>query len=57
MTDLYQVVGNVYEIKDLPFGWRDLYNLVIMALLPFIPLAMMAVPLTQIFQGLMKLLL
>jgi len=33
------------------------YNLVIIALVPFIPVAMMAVPLIQIFQGLMKLLL
>jgi len=33
------------------------YNPVIMALVPFIPVVMMAVPLTQIFQGLMNLLL
>ena len=57
MTDLYQVVGNVYQIKDMPFGWRDVSNLVIMALLPFIPVAMMAIPLKEIFQDLMKLLL
>lgn len=57
MTDLYQVVGNVHQIKDVPFGMRDVYNLVIMALLPFVPVALMAVPLTEIFQYLMKLLL
>jgi hypothetical protein len=56
-TDLYQIVANVYEMKDVPFGWRNLINLIIMVLLPFVPVALMAVPLKEILKALAKLLL
>jgi len=57
MTDLYQVVGNVYEVKDIPFGLRDLIPVVVAALIPFIPVVLMTVPLTQILQTVKSLLL
>jgi hypothetical protein len=57
MTDLYQVVANVYEVKPLPFGWRDLISLLVAGLLPFVPVALMAVPLKDIVGALTKLLL
>jgi hypothetical protein len=57
MTDLYQIVANVYEVRPLPFGWRDLISPVVGALLPFVPVALMAVPLKDILGALTKLLL
>jgi len=57
MTDLYQVVANVYSVKSLPFAWRDVTNIVVAALLPFVPVALMAVPLRDIVDALIKLLL
>jgi hypothetical protein len=57
MTDLYQVVGNVYQVTDLPFGLRDLSPIVIAALIPFIPLVLMTVPLAEILQTVKSLLL
>ena len=48
MTDLYQVVGNVYDVNELPFHWKDLIPLVIAAAVPFIPAALMTVPLQDI---------
>jgi hypothetical protein len=56
-TDLYAVVANVYEMKDVPYGWKDLANLVLAALLPFVPVALMAVPLEDLLTALAKLLL
>lgn len=55
-TDLYSVVANVYEMKYLPFGWKDLVKLVVATLLPFVPVALMAVPLDELLRALMKLL-
>ena len=57
MTDLYQVVGNVYEVADIPFGFKDLTPVVVAALLPFIPVLLMTVPLSQILQTVKSLLL
>jgi hypothetical protein len=56
-TDLYAVVANVYEMKDVPYSWRNLANLVLAALMPFVPVALMAVPLKDILEALAKLLL
>jgi len=57
MTDLYQVVENVYEVMDIPFSLRDLTPVVVAALLPFIPVVLMTVPLAEIFQTVKSLLL
>jgi hypothetical protein len=56
MTDLYQVVGNVYEMKVLPFALKNLDHLVIGALVPFLPLVLMSVPLKELLRTLVKLL-
>jgi hypothetical protein len=57
MTDLYQVVGNVYEVTDLPFGLKDLTPIVIAALIPFVPVLLMTVPLAEIANTVKSLLL
>ena len=56
-TDLYAVTANVYEMKEVPFSFRDLIGPIgVSALLPFLPLALLAVPLEVILRGLVKLL-
>jgi hypothetical protein len=55
MTDLYQVVGNVYDMKDVPFSLKNLHFLVMSALVPFVPVVLMTVPLKEILQTLAKL--
>jgi hypothetical protein len=57
MTDLYQVVGNVYEVMDVPFGLKDLTPVVVAALMPFVPVVLMTVPLSEIVQTVKSLLL
>jgi hypothetical protein len=54
-TDLYQVVRNVYEMKDVPFSLSSLQFLLVAAMLPFVPVALMAVPLKEILLALVKL--
>ena len=56
-TDLYAVTANAYAMKDLPFGLKSVAELVIAALFPFIPIALMAVPLKVILQEIAKFLL
>jgi len=57
MTDLYQVVGNVYEVMDIPFGLKDLTPVVVASLIPFVPVVLMTVPLSEIVQTVKSLLL
>ena len=57
MTDLNQVAGNVYQMSAFPFGFRDVTHLALAALLPFIPVALMTVPLSDVLEGIKKLLL
>jgi hypothetical protein len=56
-TDLYSVAAKVYEMRDVPFSLKDLFPPVVAGLAPFIPVALMAVPLRVIIDGLVKLLL
>ena len=42
-TDLYSIVSNVYAMKLVPLGFRNLAVLVIATLLPFLPVALLAV--------------
>jgi len=56
-TDLYQVVANVYDMSTVPLDLKDLIPLAIATLLPFAPVALMAVPLDVLLQGLVSLLL
>lgn len=56
-TDLYQVVSNVYEMKAFPFDLKSLAEPVTATLLPFVPVALMAVPLDVVLEDITKLLL
>lgn len=56
-TDLYQVVANVYEMDSLPFGLKSLSEPVAATLLPFVPVALMAMPLDVVLKDIAKLLL
>jgi hypothetical protein len=56
-TDLYSIADNVYEMREFPFTLRDLIGPIgVSAMLPFIPLALMAMPLEVILRGLVTLL-
>ena len=56
-TDLYAIVENVHQMRDIPFTLKDLIGPVgISAMLPFIPLALMSMPLDVILRGILKLL-
>lgn len=48
-TDLYQVVANVYSIRFVPVGLKDLAALIIAMLLPFVPVVLLAVPASVIW--------
>lgn len=56
-TDLYQIVSNVCEMKSFPFGLKNLTSLIVVTLLPFLPVALAAIPLEVILKGITKLLL
>jgi hypothetical protein len=56
VADLYGMVSNVYGMKDFPFGLRNLGLLIAVALLPFVPVALMVMPLNQIIKDLVKML-
>jgi len=56
-TDLYSIADNVYEMREFPFTLRDLIGpIAVSAMLPFIPLALLAMPLEVILRGAVKLL-
>jgi hypothetical protein len=55
MTDLNSVVENVYNMKDMPFSVKHLQNIIVAALIPFIPVALMTMPLKEILLALAKL--
>lgn len=56
-TDVFSIVGNVHAMREFPFTLRDLIGpIAVSALLPFIPLALLAMPLETILRGAVKLL-
>jgi hypothetical protein len=55
-ANIYGIVANVYGMKDLPFGLRSLGLLVAVALLPFVPVALMVMPLNVIIKDFAKML-
>lgn len=55
-TDLYQVVANVHDMKLFPFELRAVASLVVAALLPFIPVVLMMMPIKAIVTELARLL-
>jgi hypothetical protein len=50
MTDLYQFVANVYQMRVIPVDLMSLVFLVIVTLLPFLPVILMVVPLDSLFR-------
>ncbi|MCI0540921.1 MAG: hypothetical protein L0Z50_37445 [Verrucomicrobiales bacterium] len=54
MTDLYQVVGNVYAMKVLPIGLTSVTRLLAYSVAPAIPVALAAVPFDIIVSTLVK---
>lgn len=57
VNDLYAVVANVHSIRMVPVDIRDLITLVVAILLPFVPVALLAFPLDQIWSAIKSLLL
>jgi hypothetical protein len=56
-TDLYSIAANVYEMREVPFTLRDLILPIgIAAMLPFLPVVLLAMPLEMIIRGLVELL-
>jgi hypothetical protein len=55
-SNIYGIVANVYGMKDFPFGLRNLGLLVAVALLPFVPVALMVMPLNVIIKDFAKML-
>lgn len=55
-TDLYQIVSNVHQINGLPFDLSSLISLLVVTLLPFLPVALLSVPLDTILREVAKLL-
>src|SRR5215475_2190404 len=55
-SNIYSVVANVYGMKDFPFGLRSLGLLIAVTLLPFVPVALMVMPITEIMKDFAKML-
>ena len=56
-TAFFRVVEGAYEMNELPLGKNDLFELIFVTLLPFVPVALMAVPVEEFLQKLLKLVL
>lgn len=55
-TDLYQILANVCQIKNLPLDLQDLIVVIVAVLLPFVPILLFEMPLNVILPDLVKLL-
>lgn len=56
-TDLYSVTANVYAMREVPFTLKDLIGpIVLAAMLPLLPVALLAMPVKVIVDALVKLL-
>jgi cytochrome c oxidase assembly factor CtaG len=55
-SNIYGVVANVYGMKDFPFGLRGLGLLIAVTLMPFVPVALMVMPLKVIIKDFAKIL-
>jgi hypothetical protein len=57
MTDLNAVVANIYELRLIPIDVKSLAALGLAMLLPFVPVVLLTVPISEILAGLKALLL
>ena len=56
-NDLYAITHNVHAMRDVPFTLKDLIGPIgVAALLPFIPLALLVMPVEVLLRGVVKLL-
>jgi len=55
-SNIYGIVANVYGMKDFPFGLRSLGLLIAVTILPFVPVALMVMPLAEIIKDFAKML-
>src|SRR5215813_10771977 len=55
-ANIYGIVANVYGMKDFPFGLRSLGLLIAVTLAPFVPVALMLMPVTEIIKDFAKML-
>jgi len=55
-TDLYSVASNVYHMRIVPLDLRSLIPLALAAVLPFVPVVLMALPFQQVLELVGKLL-
>jgi hypothetical protein len=55
-TDLYSVVSSVYAIRFVPVDLKNLIALAVALLIPFVPVLLLAIPISTILQSLQKLL-
>jgi hypothetical protein len=53
-TDLFQIVANAYEIRTIPLRLVFLIPLVVAALLPFVPVLLMVMPVEEILKDMAK---
>lgn len=53
-TGFFRVVENAYEMNEMPIGKNDLFELIFVTLLPFVPVALMAIPFEEFLQKLLK---
>ena len=56
-TDLYSIVANVHGMREVPFRLIDLMGPVAGAALPLVPVALLAVPISEIVSALAQVLL
>ena len=53
-SGLFRVIENAYGMNQLPLGKNDVFELVFITLLPFLPVALMAVPVEEVLEKLLK---
>jgi len=49
-TDLYAIAANVNQMRGFPFGLKSVIGLIVATMLPFLPVALMAIPLEVILK-------
>ena len=54
-TDLFAVAANAYRMSPFPLDLPNLVSLVVPTLLPFIPVALTIVPVGELLQGVLRL--
>jgi hypothetical protein len=56
-TDLYSIVANAYGVRDFPFSLKNVGLLVVAALVPLVPAAVLVMPIKDILEDLVKLIM